>query len=281
MPHRATYFFPRQFPLNNNNSNESSKKQLLDDHEKKELINTIKSQTYDDVESDTKKHITATSTTTTTNNGDVVVFSSGKHSAVSELFTGNDKSRGSKQKQVAALCNWLIEKKADHSHRSSSGHGHHGHVKPHYSRRRFSCEEGERELLLPPPPEETEQPPQAVKDAIDRSFDRQVSLPRLSSGSSYGGSLFSGTTTLDGNFSCDIKEETTSLSTARRLEEEEEEGENKETLAQKCKESFCLQISLAKRVTCLASLSADEPLITLDAGIETWDVESVSYRLWV
>ncbi|XP_054796181.1 serine/threonine-protein kinase CTR1 isoform X2 [Prosopis cineraria] len=259
MPHRATYFFPRQFP---EHGLDESSKQLLD-HEKQRIVNSIKSETFD-VESDPKKALTTTTAATTK---DDVVFPSGKHSALSDLFTGNDKFRA-KQKQVAAFRNWLIEKKGDRS----------GHVKPHSCR--LSCEE-DRELLLPsesvPPPP----PPETVKDAIIRSFDRQVSLPRLSSGSSYAGSLFSGTT-LDGNFSSDIKEETTSSrvsTTTRRLEEEEEES--KETLAQKCKERYCLQITLAKRLTCLASLTADEPVLTLDAGIETWDVESVSYRLWV
>ncbi|XP_028777697.1 serine/threonine-protein kinase CTR1 [Neltuma alba] len=260
MPHRATYFFPRQFP---ERGLDESSKQLLD-HEKKKIVNSIKSETFDP-ESDPKKAIRTTTATTTE---DDVVFPSGKHSAVSDLFTGNDKFR-TKQKLVAAFRDWVIEKKGDRW----------GHVKPHPGRLSY---EGDRELLLPsesvPPP-----PPETVKDAIDRGFDRQVSLPRLSSGSSYAGSLFSGTT-LDGNFSSDVKEETTSSrvsSTTRRLEEEKEEAESKETLAQKCKESYSLQITLARRVTCLASLAADEPVLTLDAGIETWDVESVSYRLWV
>ncbi|KAI9106679.1 hypothetical protein K1719_022207 [Acacia pycnantha] len=259
MPHRATYFFPRQFP---ERGLDESSKQLLD-HEKKKIVNSIRSETFD-VESDPKKAIITTTATTTK---DDVVFSSGKHSAVSDLFTGNDKFR-TKQKQVAAFRDWLIEEKGDRS----------GHVKPHS--RRFSCE-GDRELLLPPESKPQPPLPETVKDAIDRSFDRQVSLPRLSSGSSYAGSLFSGTT-LDGNFSSDIKDETTSSRvspTTRRLEEVGEES--KETLAQKYKESFRLQITLAKRITCLASFAADEPVLTLDAGIETWDVESVSYRLWV
>ncbi|KAF7830027.1 serine/threonine-protein kinase CTR1-like [Senna tora] len=269
MPHRATYFFPRQFP---ERGLDESSKQLLD-HEKKRIVNSIvKSETaFGVAESDPKKAVTTT-TTSIASTKDDVVFSSGKHSAVSDLFTGSDKFR-TKQKQASAFSDWLLEKKSDRS-----GH----HVKPRP--RRLSCED-DRELLLPPEsvPAPAPPPPESVKDtAIDRSFDRQVSLPRLSSGSSYAGSLFSGTT-LDGNFSSDIKEEITSSSrvyTRTRRQEEDEEEESKEKLAQKYKESYYLQITLAKRLTCLSSL-ATEPVLTLDNGIETWDAESVSYRLWV
>ncbi|KAL6195010.1 hypothetical protein ACLB2K_030632 [Fragaria x ananassa] len=84
----------------------------------------------------------------------------------------------------------------------------------------------DRELLLPP--EAIVDVLSAVPDtmsfkvdrSVDQDFDRQVSLPRLSSGSSYAGSLFSGTTTLDGNFSGDVKE---SSATTRPAEEEVEE----------------------------------------------------------
>ncbi|KAF7817038.1 serine/threonine-protein kinase CTR1-like [Senna tora] len=262
MPHRATYIFPRQFP---DRRLDESSKQLLD-HEKKKIFDSIKSGTFG-VESDDTKKPPLSSTTPPTKND--VVFSSAKPSAVSDLFTGDDKLIRTKHKQVADFGDWLIGKKGGKSR----------HVKP-YSRR-LSSEE-ERELLLAPESVPEPPPPETVKDtAIDRSFDRQVSLPRLSSTeSSYAGSLFSGTT-LDGNFSSDIKEETTSSSvftTTRRQEQVEEEG--KDRMAQKSKEGYYLQLTLAKRLNCLASI-ATEPVLTLNTKIETWDVESVSYRLWV
>ncbi|KAL6137591.1 hypothetical protein ACLB2K_062881 [Fragaria x ananassa] len=75
----------------------------------------------------------------------------------------------------------------------------------------FSCHvtDEDRELLLPP--EAVIDVLSSVSDttsfkvdrSVDQDFDRHVSLPRLSSGSSYAGSLFSGTTMLDGNFSGD------------------------------------------------------------------------------
>ncbi|MCI50251.1 serine/threonine-protein kinase CTR1-like, partial [Trifolium medium] len=96
----------------------------------------------------------------------------------------------------------------------------------------------------------------AVKDtAIDRNFDRQVSLPRLSSDSSYAGSLFSS----------DIKEETplsqVSTITTATVRRQKEEEENKDALAKKCNESYILQLMLARRLVSLASL-VTEPFLT-------------------
>lgn len=252
MPHRTTYIFPRQFPERVGLDESSKQKQLLD-HEKKKIVNSIKHDTFT-AESDPPQK-SSLPTPTKDNNDVVLSISGGKHSAVSDLFAAGEKFR-TKHKQIAAFCDWLIDKKA-------SSHSSHYHLH-------------DLDLLLPP---ET-----TAKDAaVDQSFDRQVSLPRLSSGSSYAGSLFSGTTTLDCNFSSDIKEETTTSRTlitipAPRHKDEEEEEHGTEKLAKKSKESYILQLTLAKRLTCLASL-VTEPVLT--PGTETWDAESVSYRLWV
>ncbi|XP_028802177.1 serine/threonine-protein kinase CTR1 isoform X2 [Neltuma alba] len=258
MPHRATYIFPRQFP---DRRLDESFQQLLD-HEKKRIFDSIKSGTFG-AECDDKKK-PSLSTTPIKND---VIYSPIKHSAVSDLFTGGGKLR-TKHKQVVDICNWSIEKKGGRS----------GHVKA-YSHR-LSSEE-ERELLLPPESVPPPPPPETVKNsAIDQSFDRQVSLPRLSSnGSSYAGSLLSGTT-LDGNFSSDIKEETTSSIFSSSRKQEEDEKESKDKMVQKSAESYRLQLTLARRLTGLANI-ATEPALTLGTEIETWDAESVSYRLWV
>ncbi|KAJ1424750.1 Serine-threonine/tyrosine-protein kinase, catalytic domain [Sesbania bispinosa] len=225
MPHRATYFFPRQFP-ERGGLDESSKKLL--DHEKEKIVNSIKSDTFG-VESDVPKKSLSSSTTTAPTKHDVVL-SSAKHSAVSDLFAAGDKYR-IKHKQIAAFCDWLIDKKGDHS-------GHH-------LRRLSTTSEEDRDLLLPPP--ET-----VVKDtAVDRSFDRQEETPS------------SRVSTI------------TTTTPARRQKEEEE---NKDTLAKKSEESYILQLTLAKRLTNLASL-VTEPVLA--PCTETWDAESVSYRLWV
>nr|KYP47234.1 Serine/threonine-protein kinase CTR1 [Cajanus cajan] len=269
MPHRATYFFPRQFP--ERGLDESSKQRL--DREKNKIVNfnSIKSSDTFAFESDAPKKPTPQ-----TPAKDDVVFSSAKESAVSDLFTGADKFR-TKQKQIAAFCDWLIDKKKDRNRPSQ--HNFKSYVNEDEE------EDDDRELLLPlPPPPQAAEAASEVKDAFDRNFDRQVSLPRLSSGSSYAGSLF----TLDGTatFSSDVtKDETSSFQVftedaTKKHEQEEEEEKEKRSTAQKYKESYYLQLALAERLSCLASL-ASEPVITLDAGPETWDAESVSYRLWV
>ncbi|KAK7353017.1 hypothetical protein VNO80_18449 [Phaseolus coccineus] len=235
MPHRTTYIFPRHFP---ERGLDESTKQLLD-HEKKKIVNSIKHDTFS-VESGTPKKPLPTE-------DNDVVLSSANHSAVSDLFAAGDKFR-TEHKQIAAFCDWLVDKKVSHH-----------------------CD---GDLLL--------QPETTIKDAaVHQSFDRQVSLPRLSSGSSYAGSLFSGTT-FDCNFSSDIKEETSSSRTLTTIaaprHKDEEEEQVTEKLAKKSKESYILQLTLARRLNCLASL-VTEPVLT--PGTETWDAESVSYRLWV
>lgn len=261
MPHRATYFFPRQFP---ERRLDESSKQILD-HEKQKLVNSIKSPDTFGAESDPPKTSFLTSRTPAPNtkDDDDVVFSPAKNSAVSDLFTGGDKYR-TKLKPIEAFCDWLIDK----GNRNRSSH----QLKFH----RNHEDEEDHELLLPPAP--------PVKDSVDR----QVSLPRLSSGSSYAGSLF----TLDGTatFSSDTTKDDASFRVStvdatrkheqEEAEVEEEEKRNEEGYARKSKESYHLQLSLAKRLTFLASL-ASEPVLAFDTGIETWDAESVSRRLWV
>ncbi|MED6148626.1 hypothetical protein PIB30_054797 [Stylosanthes scabra] len=289
MPHRATYIFPRQFP--ERGLDESVTQRL--DHEKKRLVNSIKSPDNNNnntfgAENDVVSTTTASDTPVTTAplaKDDVVVFSSGKHSAVSDLFAGAGFSGVGgfrrKSKQIAAFCDWINDKKRDSGNRLN------------HRRRILAAEEeeehDEHEMLLP-----LSAATETVKDSsssggVDQSFDRQVSLPRLSSGSSYSGSLFSGTTTFDGTatFSSDIntKDETSSSYATRKHhhDEEEEQYHNNNNnddngYARKYRESYYLQVTLAKRLTCLASLTNEPVLIT---AAETWDAESVSYRLWV
>ncbi|XP_041021381.1 serine/threonine-protein kinase CTR1-like isoform X2 [Juglans microcarpa x Juglans regia] len=255
MPHKTTYFFPRQFPDRGFDS--CSSKQLFNQEQK--LTITSSACTGNEafnIESDRKSSKDASFTV------DKKVIS-----AVADLFTCDDRFHPKKQ-QFAAFCNWLVERKGERS----------GHVKSSSrTSRKQSFDEEDRELLLPKEAE-------LVKDrAIDRNFDRQVSLPRLSSvGSSYAGSLFSGTTTLDGNFSSDIVKDSTTTSTKQ---EEEEEGEEVETrrdnLTQRVRESHYLQLALASRLTSQASLLCEPVLMVESGALLASEVDTVSYRLWV
>ncbi|GAU46717.1 hypothetical protein TSUD_244100 [Trifolium subterraneum] len=283
MPHRATYFFPRQFP--EKRLDESSSKKILD-HEKKKFVGVVKStDTTFCVESDAPK----TSSVSVVANKDDVVFSSVKNSAVSDLLTGGDKFR-CEQKQIAAFCDWLVDKRHNHHHRRRHHHHHH-----HQHRHRS---EEDREVLLPHPDDVKSASPEKDPVDVDRSFDREVSLPRLSSGSSYATSLFASDVTVTATFSSDdiTKEDTSSFLVStnevvtRRNEQQkqkeedeehhEEEKRDGENYARKYKESYELQLASAKRISFLSSLGS-EPVLTFDTGLETWDVESVSRRLWV
>ncbi|CBI19282.3 hypothetical protein VitviT2T_027333 [Vitis vinifera] len=234
MPHRTTYFFPRQFP---DRRFDASSKELLA-HEKKIGGESNRKGTR------TTKDVTADRTYN-----------------ASDLFTGSDKFRS--KKQLAAFCDWLVEKKGDRS----------GHV-----RLRSRNDEGDRDVLLPPPPA----PVPEVVAGKDQQFDRQVSLPRVSSGSSYAGSLFSGTT-VEGNVSSGLKDSHTNShsqeSTRREVDEE------KESAAQKSRESYYLQLTLAKRLASQASLACEPVLFLQESGAEgnavSFDPDVVSYRLWV
>ncbi|XAR62072.1 Non-specific serine/threonine protein kinase [Bertholletia excelsa] len=336
MPHRTTYFFPRQFP---DRGFDSHPKVFLD-HEKK-ITKECFNGDSDGKASKISKEVTVGSKRST---------------SVLSRFTG-DKIHGT---QLAAFVNWLAEKKGERS----------GHVKVRLDGGGDDHDHA-HELLLPPEPPEavvairdhkTDQEvslqrlsngssyggpsehvgaackergfdrqlslqglssgssyggPLAVTPEIiggagkergfdpqlsvqrlssgnsygrqsvvtpevaccgvkERSFERQASLQRLSSGSSYACSLFSGTT-LDGVFSSDVKD--SQLSSTRK------EGENNgDSVAQKSRESYYLQLTLAKRLTEQASL-ASEPLLLQEFRPEgpsvSPDAETVSYRLWV
>ncbi|XP_044475745.1 serine/threonine-protein kinase CTR1-like [Mangifera indica] len=252
MPHRTTYFFPRQFPERGFDVSSSSK-EVVENHEKNTLKETF------NIENNRKP-----SSTTTKN------F---KTSALSDLFTRADGKFQIKIQQFAAFCDWLTEKKG--SDRSSP-----------VNSRPYSSDD-DREPLLPTPESVPEPVPVSVRVPVpvtettviknDRKFDSHVSLPELSStGSSYSGSLFSGTT-VDGNSSSDVKDTSTRLSTTRP--EVEEEEESKHSLAQRTKESYMLLLALVRRLISQACL-VGEPVIFQEC-LQVADAETVSYRLWV
>ena len=270
MPHRTTYFFPRQFPDRGFEPASSSSKQVLD-HEKQKIINNSFS----------------TITASKSSKSAFVV-----ESDRNDDFTSDDvdsflshQTKSKKKQQFAAFCDWLVEKKTEL--RSNF------HVNNINNKSSFSCDEdqdhNDRELLLPPPPppppEQEQHHPRSIERRLEL-LDRQVSLPRVSSTdeSSYAGSLFSGTTTFDGNLSSSasgVKDST--------KEEEEEvvvvvvEESKEESLAQRAKQSYYLQVSLAKRLAAQASLACQMPAVVVESstGPQVSDAVTVSYRLWV
>lgn len=238
MPHRTTYFFPRQFP---DSGFDAMLPKLQSDHEKK-----IEKESFR-VENDRKTSKLAK---------DVKV---GTNTAGLDLFTCK---KFKNAEQFAAFCNRVVEKK---------GEKFIDHVKV----RPGVDDDDDREPLLP---SETPPPETKMMAGKDRCFDHQGSLQRLSSeGSSYPVSLFSGTT-LDGNLSSVINKDSP---VSTRQEEEDGKGSS---FAKKSKESYYLQLTLAKRLTSQASL-ASEPMLLQECAPEargvSSDAETVSYRLWV
>ncbi|XP_060961235.1 serine/threonine-protein kinase CTR1 isoform X2 [Cannabis sativa] len=356
MPHRTTYFFPRQFPDRRFDVSSKQSSSPDQDHGKKVIINSSSTTTAStsssssssptvlstSIENDTNKSLssattTRSTTTTSTTKNQYFTVNTAKASAVSDLFTSHEYKSSSQTKKnnnnhhhhhnnhshhhhhqhhqrrqqqqqqeehFAAFCDWLAEKKAERRSNTTTNSN-------KLVSSRYSCDE-ERELLLPPeqiPPSAVVPAPapatrsSVVKDrSLDRNFDRQVSLPRVSSGSSYAGSLFSGITTFDGNLS--VKDCLSKVSCSTRHDDhvvveqggaggggggssdesrdqvDSSSGENISSLAQRSKESYYLQLSLAKRLTSQACL-ASEPLLMQVSGPETSDAETVSYRLWV
>ncbi|WOH07016.1 hypothetical protein DCAR_0626445 [Daucus carota subsp. sativus] len=294
MPHRTTYFFPRQFPDRRFDSSKSGSSSI--DHEKKYTV-------VSDVD---KK-------------GEV------KDNAFdrSSSFTGDSNARG---KQLNAFVNWLADKKKDKKPSA--------HVRFSLdSDDRYDHDDEHQLLLLPDSAETPSQVPEievveagrdqsfvrqesltrlssnassyaghlGMEDVVsykgprgfdrqvplhrlssgsnfagevgkERGFERQVSLQRLSSGSSYAGSLFSGTT-LDGNLSSCICKDTT---TTVREEQEESGG----SLARRVREGYYLQLNFAKRIAQQGSM-VSEPTLLQQTGSICADAETVSYRLWV
>ncbi|XP_043711725.1 serine/threonine-protein kinase CTR1-like isoform X2 [Telopea speciosissima] len=233
MPHRTTYFFPRQFPVEGYDSVAS--KRLLPDHGKNIPQATV------NVENGQKTSKT------------VKEASIGKNLTVSDLFTGKKLSIG---KQFLAFGDRLLERK--------------GLKRSIHVSSRFDDED--REPFL--------EPEQTLEMIVshEQILGRQASSSRLSGESSYAGSLLSGMTTMDENVHTNAKD--WQLSTRR---DEDEDG-SKESLAQKSRDSYYLQLTLAVRLTSQAC-QADEPVLTRgsasDARAGSSDVEMVSYRLWV
>ncbi|KAL8261515.1 hypothetical protein R6Q59_025564 [Mikania micrantha] len=183
------------------------------------------------------------------------------------------RSHGKKKKhQLADFVNWLVEKK-------TSGAGH------------VRLNNDELDELLPAP----------VKDVVDDwsshvsgddHHHRRVSLRRLSSdaGSSYAASLFSGTiaTSSSAAFCKDsVTEEDVVVANGS-----EEDG--RRSLGRRWRDSYYLQLTLAKRLTHQATIGDEPTLIQGNAfvagagagagggpAVTCYDAESVSYRLWV
>lgn len=301
MPHRTTYFFPRQFPDRAGGCDASSTKSLLG-HEKKLGDNSEENGSSKEGGDVTFKQLTKED-------------SNSALSSVSDRFTGSDKIHG---KQLVAFVNWLADKK------SSLNQNRHVKIKVD-----DGCEvdNDERRRLVPEQVTSVGKDKQLSLQRLSSSgsgaglrkengagfqrqvsgsnysgvygkekalgFERQVPLQRLSSeeSTSYAGSFFSGTT-LEGNYwpstlVTEVKD--SELLTTREVGEEvtAEQGVNGvDDLVQRSKESYYLQLTLAKTLVQQATLAADELMLlpecrSVKGHAGSSDPETVSHRLWV
>ncbi|KAI3942467.1 hypothetical protein MKW98_013119 [Papaver atlanticum] len=251
MPHRTTYFFPRQFPDKRLDPSSSSSPSTLI-HEKKEVV--VK-EIVNKVENERKK---------------VEKISIWKVSTPSSnlFFTGDKGNRNPNNKYQIGVRNYdkVVRDREEQKRKSHDD------------------DEEEKQPLLEEPEDE---PPVEMIVSQDKILGRESSVAssvvthRLSSESSFPGSLFSGTT-LDGNVSTvsDVKE-STHLSSAQEVQ-----VESMENLAKRTAESYYLQLTLAFRLSDQASLAQKylslQNSTSLDAPQHVCcDVETVSYRLWV
>ncbi|KAI3948043.1 hypothetical protein MKX01_014642 [Papaver californicum] len=252
MPHRTTYFFPGQFPDRRLDPSASSSSPSTLIHEKKEVV--IK-EIVNKVENERKK---------------VEIFSIWKVSTPSSslFFTGEKGNRNRNNKYQPGVRNY------DKVLRG----------REEQKRKNHKDDEEEKQPLLEEPEDE---PPVELIVSQDKILGRESSVAssvvthRLSSESSFPGSLFSGTA-LDGNVSTvsDVKE-STQLSSAQEVE-----VESMENLAKRTAESYYLQLTLAFRLSAQASLAQEYLSLQNNTSLDALqhvccDVETTSYRLWV
>lgn len=290
MPHRTTYIFPRQFAESGVITNPPSKSE---DHEINSTISKETSSFMVNGDSDCDR---------------VDVY--GHTCLLSERYRfgscKTDRSHGKKKKkkhQLADFMNWLVEKESNISERCSGSGGVH-----------VRLSNDELHDLSPAPVKDVVVDDDwrshvsdvdfhhlATQQSIDRGFvDRQVSLRRLSSdaGSSYAASLFSGTIATSSSaafYKDSVTEETIGMMRDEDVVVGNGDGDGggddvRRNLVRRWRDSYYLQLTLAKRLTHQATIG-DEPTRCGYGGggggggggpaVTCYDAESVSYRLWV
>ncbi|EPS62154.1 hypothetical protein M569_12639, partial [Genlisea aurea] len=257
MPHRTTYFFPREAP--GRSFREPGK--LVEDHEKK--------LGFSDVDGQKQRE-----------KSELVEKTGG-------FLHGSSTGDEIHGKRLDDFLNWLSEKKKDKSPLLAQLDS----SKLRLPREREDHDVVSR-LLHPPDPPSSPPPPQPV--GADRWQDygqtpAKVSVRRLCSdaNTSYDESLYS-LSTFDQNSSSG----TTGLvkdNTAAVPDEKEDHSPSPKEIAENSEskryaESYCLQILLAKRLT-NQSPPAIDPLLHQEGEADmicgSSDAETVSYRLWM
>ncbi|KAK9136155.1 hypothetical protein Syun_015485 [Stephania yunnanensis] len=297
MPHRTTYFFPRQFPERGLESASASSSWSWSSSKLIEEKKIAKDQQSlnNNVENERKGAIAATKI------GSPSAMTVGRKLRVSDLFR-SEKFRYGKR-VGAALSDWAVERDRDqdrskvrlqpnnlgdedrqcllleeeHEHEHEHDHDDDDDDDDDH-RQEVEVERDHGEI------HDHHHHHQELDQPIEAFVNKERILGRMSSGSSYPTSLFSGTTMEERVSSSDAKESHSLDIQEEEGEEEEEESIKKGSLARKASESYHLQLSLAVRLSSQASLGEDS-LLLQDTGFDQlsvpYDAETVSYRLWV
>lgn len=299
MPHRTTYFFPRQFPDNRGFPFPPQSPQLAsltslsplattttttsssDDHEKKKKR---------DDDDNFKTHFDSSS------------IDNGNAKDLFKKITGVDYF-DSNNKKLAAFYSWLsADKKKEKKKSKSAARAAIDETSKllNSTKLGFDHDDDHKETAVTDERDDAGAGGGGVlyrqvsvsSSGKERGFDRQSSLARLSSyGSSYGCGSF---------FSSEVPEShsTVQSSTTAKIEDVEEgevvggeregkKNDGKSSLAEKARESYYLQLTLAKRLGSQAALGDDPAMMFFETGPDGHaqglcsDAEAVSYRLWL
>ncbi|XP_071717264.1 serine/threonine-protein kinase CTR1-like [Rutidosis leptorrhynchoides] len=289
MPHRTTYIFPRQFPENDVITNSPSKSQ---DHKMSSSF-IINGDGNSNSVPDTDAYGHA-------------VFLSGRH-----RFNKNDgiygthnhhihKTNSKKKQQLAAFVNWLVDKKQSVS---GSGSGLNSGSRAGHVRLNNNNNEELNELLPVPVKNddvfidddwsghEFNHPITQLQSVHDH---HSSNLRRLSSdaASSYAASLFSGTIATSSSTAYYNYHKDTIITDDRTVGMKDEDHDDHVVVGnddvdrngvRRWRDSYYLQLTLAKRLTHQATIGDDSTLVQGRGagGVTCYDAESVSYRLWV
>ncbi|XP_074263665.1 serine/threonine-protein kinase CTR1 [Silene latifolia] len=272
MPHRGTYFFPRQFPDNRGppstatSTASSPTLSTINDHEKKRNnVKSVASSCYFERDCDEGTDLlldnfTSISTRNNNNNNNNNIFddiTGRNHNRNHNHNNSNSSNIKFNNKKLAAFYGWLAaDKNKNKTKCKDSDDDDNKAEKLNYE---------EEQEILPLLPES------------NSGLRRQVSSQLSCGGSSYGAGSF---------FSSEVHESRSTFPSSIIMEEEEEKAEKESTgLAQKARESYYLQLTLTKRLGGFANLRNEPAMLLFESGLEghafSSDALTVSYRFWV
>ncbi|XP_056693888.1 serine/threonine-protein kinase CTR1 isoform X2 [Spinacia oleracea] len=312
MPHRATYFFPRQFPDTRGTfppqppltpttttpatttTTPTSSVHLHEKHSsshiKRDFDVVFNNNNNNNNNNKTNNNKTSSSCSTPS------ITENDAKAILTKKITGNSYNNNNK---LAAFYSWIA---ADSRNNKKKNNKYKGGIKTKLT---YSDEhEHEQELLLPPESEPVTTTPVPASVSVSVCGEkgcglyRDSSLARLSScGSSYGAGSFFSSEVHDreatrSTFRSSITEVVEEVAEEREknhhhhhLHQQQQQQQLQQSLADKARESYYLQLALTKRLASHAKNGNEPTMFLFEGGSEGLgsgsDVDALSYRLWV